>query len=196
MTSPSRTVFQLLPDRHPQLLQRHKPHEVPVEGTSRLPQGLRRDTTGGQDGDDFWTPEQLGQREWIDRGIHSNRLHSLEIDASARSGADDLDAPPIRQMRLRLLDVPLTNNQGRSVQHLAVDLDLTRESIESVGVTLDLIAVKEAIHDGDVDAARPMAKSQLIEHESIGLTMVLSQHLAVQSPADVLVAHQQRPFSC
>jgi hypothetical protein len=49
--------------------------------------------------------------------------------------------------------------------------------------------VQVAIYDGDIDPAGAMTQAQLVEHQSVGVAVMLFQHLSVQSLSDIPISH-------
>jgi hypothetical protein len=117
------------------------------------------------------------------------RLCRLESNATTGTSGSYLDTPPVRDQRHRFFKVPLSDDKRCPVQHRTIDRNLARQAVKVVGVALDLVAVQVAVHHGDIDAAGAVPQAQLVQHKGIGVAMVLSKHLAMQSLPDVSIAH-------
>ncbi|GAB6998481.1 hypothetical protein JCM18382A_32490 [Bradyrhizobium sp. 17-4] len=132
MTSPARTRFQSLPNKRPKLLQVDGFGQVFVENAARFSEQSRRCAALLEDFNDFRSPEQFGQGERIDGGVLRKGLRSLEADAATRSRRHDLDTPPLRDQRLRLLQMALADNERRPVQDEPISGDLGGKPFQRV----------------------------------------------------------------
>jgi hypothetical protein len=173
VTSPTCTGFQSLPDQRAQLVERDRLRQVRIESSARLAQHGRGSTALCQYLCRLRTPQQLGKRLSVYRGIEFSLPHRLKADSTARPACSDVDSPPAGNMQKSFLEMAVANYKSRSIQNGIVDFDLPRQPVESVGVTLDLEAMKKTIHDGDVYATRSMTKAELIEHERIGIAVMI-----------------------
>ncbi len=69
----------------------------------------------------------------------------------------------------RTLFPPWGGHQGRPVQHLAVGVDLARQSRQGVLVALDLPPADLAVDDGDIDPTSTRADPQLVAHQRVDI---------------------------
>jgi hypothetical protein len=189
MTSPACTGFQSLPNERAKFFEVDGFGEVFIEDAAWLSEQGRRRFTFLQDFDHFRAPEEFGQGERIDRGVLSERLSGLEAYAAARSCRRHLDTPPRRHKGLGLVQVALTDNQSRPVQNQTVRGNLGRQPLKGVRIAFDFVAVQVAVHDRDIDPAGAMAQAQFVEHQRIGVAVMLLQHLPMQSLPDVSISH-------
>nr|WP_249149998.1 hypothetical protein [Bradyrhizobium liaoningense] len=179
----------MLPDSDPELIERHDLDEVLVQSASRLPEQFRRNSALLKERDEFISPKQFSQSQRIDGRIHLNRPRCLEVDATARSAAHDLDAPPLGHAQLGFFNMPLTDHKRRPVKHLAVDVHLGGQSSQGVGIALDLVTVQKAVDDSYVHSDGPVAQAEFVKHERVWLPMMLAQNAAMKRLSHLAVSH-------
>ena len=189
MTSPSCTGFQSLPNKVSQIVQIDELGQISIEDASGFAQHRRGRLVFPENLDDLSSPQKFGKGDRINCGVRFEGARGIEGDAAAGASGNNLDAPPIRNFCLSLLDMTLADHERRAVEDGAIDRNLVREPIQRVGVALDLIAVQITVDDGDIDAASPVAKAKLVEHQSVGVAVMLLQHLSVQCLPDVSIPH-------
>jgi hypothetical protein len=84
---------------------------------------------------------------------------------------------------------PSSNNQRREVKNGIVDFDLARKTPKSVGIAFDFVAVKGAVHNGDVNPTGAMAQTQLVQDASVLITAMLRIKLPVKLDPHISITH-------
>jgi hypothetical protein len=194
VTSPSCTGFQSLPNKGAEFVQLDDIRQIFVENRS----GFSKQAFGGpefsENLDSLRAPQKFGKCDCIDTGIHLDGAFGFKVNPATRAGYGDLDAPPIRDFALSLLDVPFTDNECRAIENVAIDRYLARQPLQGVSVTFDFIPVQVAVHDGDIDTTSTMTKAKFVEHQGISISVMLLEHLSVQRLPYISISHGRSPI--
>jgi len=80
------------------------------------------------------------------------------------------DLPPPRDQSLDTIDVPRADDDRDFVEDAAVDDDLMAEPLQVVSVGLDLVAMKETVHDSNVGPRGAPKKAEFLEDYGLRFT--------------------------
>jgi len=87
----------------------------------------------------------------------------------------------------------LGDNQGDAIEDLVVEVGLGGKTAQAIALRLDLIPMKEAVHNGHVRSAQTTAKPQLIEDQSVGFLGMHRQEARPQRGPDLSVTQNAAP---
>jgi hypothetical protein len=150
-----------------------------IESGARFPQHSSGNASLRQELNRLRTPQQFGERPRVYRPVELRWPRGPEANAAARSPYSDVDPPPLGHTSKSFRDMALANHEGGSIENSTVDFGLPRQPLQRIRVALDLEAMQETVHNGDVYTTCAMAKAKLVEHERIGIAVMILQHSAV-----------------
>jgi hypothetical protein len=99
------------------------------------------------------------------------------MDRAARSLCGNLDAPPRWHRRLKVVSMSGASNDGHPIKYGIIGARLARQTLESVGVAFDLVSVKTAVYDRNVDACGAVRDSEFVDNQGIRIACMFPEHL-------------------
>ena len=85
---------------------------------------------------------------------------------------------------------------GDVVEGAAVDRTLSWKSLKRVALTLDFVAVKASVDDGEIDARDALTQPEFVENQRVGLGLVTALDLRVKAAPYVDVTNRAGCVIC
>ncbi len=116
-------------------------------------------------------PQEFDQRARISSGVPRWTAYRPESKLPAIDPGMQ-HPPPRRKETARGRQEPIAHHQRGPIQNLPVDVDLIVQPAQAVSIRLDLVAVQQTVHHGDVDPHAAAAQPQLLDDGRCGILTV------------------------
>ena len=136
----------------------------------------------------FWAPQKPRQDDGLDRAVDPFGTDAAEIYAAVRAAIHHNNTPPIRDYRQCCIEVSWRDNQRCLVNDLAIGGDLVWKPVQCVSLSLDFETADVTVDYGNIDPARSMIESQLIDHQRIGAGLGMDKQTPIGGLSHVAVS--------
>jgi len=117
-------------------------------------------------------PQQFNERARISPRVLLLGTHYSEFQLLAL-GMHMQQPPPRRDKPGSDLQEPIAYHQSRPVQNPPIYIDLFAKTAQAVAIRLDLVAVQQTVHHGDVESYAATTQSQLLDDDRLGIPDLL-----------------------
>ncbi len=131
--------------------------------------------------------------------VHARASAWRECYTSPRAFHDFNQPAPVRNERRRRRNMARRDDKGKFLQGLAINGELSGQTIERVDGTLNLVAMQVTVENCKVDATLCMQKPQLINHQHVVSATMMPKIAAFQREADrclviqMIATHMRMP---
>ena len=117
-------------------------------------------------------PEEFNQGVWVSprvlpRTAQESESKLLALDVSVQQ------PPPGRYELGSGGHETISDYQRGPIQDLTVNVHLNAQPAQAVAIRLDLVAVQQTVHDGDVESYAATTQSQLLDDDRLGIPDLL-----------------------
>lgn len=130
-----------------------------------------------QDRDGLISPQKMGEIHWRNSRVFPCRTNNIEMHGAPRTLPRCLDTPPCWYAVFKVLKVFRACYDRNQIEDSIIGYCLCRQTVQSVSVALDFVTVKLPIHDGDIDARRPMRDAKFVNHQGARIAHVFGKNL-------------------
>jgi hypothetical protein len=122
----------------------------------------------------FSMPEELCKTVQFDVGVFFSLANDLRVGTSVNFLSSD-NTPPRGNNLNGFVQVLFADYKCRIVEHFVIGFDLARKTFKSIGVTLEFVAMKMSIHNGDVDSHVTLAKAKFVQNLRLSVETIRPQ---------------------